>query len=247
MNEQGARTNLREALETIRPLVTMSRDGLVITALEGGVGREPAYETATAAAGTGSLELREQGSGTVPTIEAVTKTKPVVIFAGDTVVGGKQNRIINITVWLPAAAVTAIPVSCLEHGRWNQGHQFAASRKVDYSLRAKMSEQLANVARVEQAQAAASPGACGGATVIRGGPGPGVGRDRREGVEVRRPVARRPPCTTSTSARRSTSRRSSGPSPAPPEQPASPSGSAGRSSLSSCSTRPPRSPSSGRA
>lgn len=41
-----------------------------------------------------------------------------VIFAGDTVVGGKQNRIINVPVWLPAASATAIPVSCLEHGRW---------------------------------------------------------------------------------------------------------------------------------
>ena len=157
MDEQRVQDHVREALGTTRPMVTMSRDGLVITALEWGVAREPAYETATTAARVGDLELREQGSGTVPAIEAVTKTKPVVIFAGDTVVGGKQNRIINITVWLPAAAVTAIPVSCLEHGRWNQGHRFAASRKVDYAMRGKMSAQLADVALMEDRMAAAAP------------------------------------------------------------------------------------------
>jgi hypothetical protein len=120
-DEGQVRQQLREALGTVRPLVTMSRDGLVLTALEWGVAREPAYATATAAAREGALELREQGGGTVPAIEAVTKDKPVVIFAGDTVEGGKQNRIINVTVWLAAMKVTSIPVSCLEMGRWNVG------------------------------------------------------------------------------------------------------------------------------
>ena len=147
--EQQARVALDDAIRTIRPLVTMSREGLVVTALEWGGAREAAYETAAAAARAGDLELREQGSGTVPAIEALTKAKPVVIFAGDTVVGGKQNRIINITVWLPPAAVTAIPVSCLELGRWNQGSRFQADRKVDYGLRAMMSDQMAEVAAME--------------------------------------------------------------------------------------------------
>lgn len=158
MDERQVREQVREALGTIRPLVTMSRDGLVITALEWGAAREAAYETASAAAAAGNLELREQGSGDIPTIEAVTRTKPVVIFAGDTVVGGKQNRIINITVWLPAAAVTAIPVSCLELGRWDTGYAFATSRKVDYLMRARMSDQLADVAMLERQMAADAPG-----------------------------------------------------------------------------------------
>ncbi len=134
----------------------MSREGLVITTLEWGVAREPAYATSAQATQSGDLELREQGSGTVPAIEAVTRTKPVVIFAGDTVVGGKQNRIINVSVWLAAAKVTAIPVSCLELGRWNQGYRFETARKVDYAMRAMMSDQLADVAAYESAP---SPGA----------------------------------------------------------------------------------------
>ena len=157
VDEQQVRTRVREAVEGVLPLVTMSRDGLVITALEWGVAREPAYESAAAAVQAGHLELREQGSGTVPSIEAATKARPVVIFAGDTVVGGKQNRIINITVWLPAATVTPIPVSCLEHGRWNQGYRFETSRKVDYALRAQMSAQLADVAAWESGATAGAP------------------------------------------------------------------------------------------
>ena len=156
-DDTRVRGQVRDALGTIKPLVTMSRDGLVIGALEWGIGREAAYETATAAALVGDLELREQDGGTVPSIEAATKGKPVVIFAGDTVVGGKQNRIINVTVWLPASSVTQIPVSCLEAGRWNQGYRFETSRKSDYMLRAMMSAQISDVAVREQAWAMAGP------------------------------------------------------------------------------------------
>ena len=157
-DETRVREQVREALGTVKPLVTMSRDGLVISALEWSVDREPAYETATAAGQAGDLELREQDGGTVPSIEAATKERPVVIFAGDTVVGGKQNRIINVTVWLPAKSVTPIPVSCLEAGRWNQGYRFETSRKSDYLFRAKMSAQLSDVAIHEQQMASAAPG-----------------------------------------------------------------------------------------
>lgn len=145
------RDALRAALASVHPLVTLSREGLVITAIEWGLVAPPAYETATAAARSGDLELRERAGGSVPAIEAVTKEHPVVLFAGDTVVGGKQNRIINVTVWLAAMKVTSIPVSCLEAGRWNDGFRFAAGRKVDYLLRSRMIDQLDARARAEYA------------------------------------------------------------------------------------------------
>jgi len=73
MDERLVREQLGEALGTVRPLVTLSREGLVLTALEWGVDRPAAYETATAAARDGSLELREQSVGSVPSIEAVRR------------------------------------------------------------------------------------------------------------------------------------------------------------------------------
>lgn len=163
MDDEGARVSitsrLSEALASVRPLVTMSREDLVLVPLRWAVDVPPVYATAAAAAREGGLELREQGGGAVPSIEAVTRERPVVLFAGDTAEGGKQNRIINVTVWLAAMKVTSIPVSCLEHGRWNQGSAFSASRKVDYTMRSRMSRQMHDVAVLERAAAAsAMPG-----------------------------------------------------------------------------------------
>src|SRR5450759_3998374 len=58
-DERSSRVGLRSALATVAPLVTLSRDGLVLVALAGEIDRPPAYETATAATARGDLELRE--------------------------------------------------------------------------------------------------------------------------------------------------------------------------------------------
>jgi hypothetical protein len=161
MDEQLARRIVQEDLATVRPLVTLSRDGLVLIALTWNVERPPGYETAMTAAAHGGLELQELEVGSVPTVEAVTATKPVVLFAGDTIVGGKQNRVINVSVWLPAGKATPIPVSCLEAGRWNAGHRFETGRKLDYAFRATMNQQVYERTQAERETAATGPDASG--------------------------------------------------------------------------------------
>ena len=84
---------------------------------------------------------------TVPTVDATTGPIPVLLLGGDTIIGGAQNRIINITILLKAAAKTAIPVSCLEMGRWNEGRGFDSSRPVDHALRSMVAEQVTRGAR----------------------------------------------------------------------------------------------------
>ena len=79
---------------------------------------------------------------TVPTVDAATGPMPVLLLGGDTIVGGAQNRIINITILLKAASKTAIPVSCLEVGRWNDGRHFASARPVDHAMRSMVAEQV---------------------------------------------------------------------------------------------------------
>ena len=123
----AAREALRAALTGLRPQVTMERDGLVLVALESTAATKDApgavlpYLLFEQAVADGAVEVHEIGTGSVPSVAATTKGQPVVIFAGDTITGGKQNRVINISVWLPAGKVTELPVTCLEHGRWDPG------------------------------------------------------------------------------------------------------------------------------
>jgi len=163
---QAARDALRRALTGLRPRLTMERDGLVLMALESAAARTPGAPDAAppyllfeqAVAG-GAVEVREIGAGTVPSVAATTKDRPVVIFAGDTIVGGKQNRVINISVWLSAGKVTELPVTCLEHGRWDPGlaARFGAGRKADYALRSMVNFQVSEQRR--RVHEFAAPGA----------------------------------------------------------------------------------------
>jgi len=123
-------------LAGIRPLVTMWRDGLTLIPLEVALPqRAPGYVTLEQALKLEQLEVHEAPEQTVPFVEAATKLHPVLLLGGDTIIGGAQNRIVNLTILLKAAATTRIPVSCLELGRWDSGHRFAAGRQVDASMR----------------------------------------------------------------------------------------------------------------
>ncbi len=55
-----------------------------------------------------------------------------------------------MSLWLAAQKQTAIPVSCLEHGRWDAGHRFAAGRPVDLDLRAKVGKMVGVHARAAE-------------------------------------------------------------------------------------------------
>jgi hypothetical protein len=43
----------------------------------------------------------------------------VLLYDGEELVGAKQDRILNVTVLVPAASSVRIPVSCVEEGRWH--------------------------------------------------------------------------------------------------------------------------------
>ena len=102
-------------------------------------------------------EVSEQGS--VPDLKFINRgPKPVLIVDGEELVGAKQNRIVNLTILVPAESELTIPVSCVEAGRWRSRSraftsaprtQFAAGRakrmaSVSYSMVARgdrMSDQ----------------------------------------------------------------------------------------------------------
>jgi hypothetical protein len=141
---------IERLIDSVTPIVTMERDGLVVIALSAAAeSAGPTYLTLDEATRAGAVEIHEVGHGSVPTVAVETKDRPVVIFAGDTIVGGKQHRIVNVTIWLTAMGTTQIPVTCLEHGRWDPGADmaFAAGPRADLRLRSMLSKQVQASAR----------------------------------------------------------------------------------------------------
>lgn len=141
---------IAKLLDSLEPIVTMERDGLVLIALgTSHLGESSSYLTLEEALAVQAIAIHEVGEGSVPTVAVETHDWPVVIFGGDTIVGGKQNRIVNVTMWLPAAKKTLIPVTCLEHGRWDPGTAlgFGIGPKADLRLRSMLNAQVHDRAR----------------------------------------------------------------------------------------------------
>ena len=68
----------------------------------------------------------------------------VLLIDGDELVGAKQNRIINLTILVPANTELEIPVSCVEAGRWShRSDEFYSKKRAMYSrARAAKTEQV---------------------------------------------------------------------------------------------------------
>ena len=132
-------------LDSVKPIVTMERDGLVVIALSANATPDlPAYLTFDEAAASEAVDVHELGSGSVPTVEVETSDSPVVIFGGDTIVGGMQNRVVNVTIWLAPGQKTHIPVTCLESGRWDHSADrgFRSGSKADLGMRHMLNRQV---------------------------------------------------------------------------------------------------------
>ena len=88
-------------------------------------------------------EVSEQGS--VPELRVVNRgTEPTLIIDGEELVGAKQNRIVNLTILVPAGAQLTIPVSCVEAGRWrSRSRGFSSAPRAQYATgRAKRMSQV---------------------------------------------------------------------------------------------------------
>ena len=76
-----------------------------------------------------NLEISELEDADVPTLTVTNRDlRPLLLVEGETVVGGQQNRTLNVSVLVPAGATIAVPVSCVEAGRWGGRAEFAMGR-----------------------------------------------------------------------------------------------------------------------
>ena len=90
----------------------------------------PAYLTGPEAYGAGMIEVNELDPPVVPFV-AITNLAdvPILLVEGEMLVGGDQNRTMNVTVLCPPLARTVVPVSCVEAGRWGARRSMSASRR----------------------------------------------------------------------------------------------------------------------
>jgi hypothetical protein len=80
-------------------------------------------------------------AGSVPQLRVNNRSEHRILIAeGSTLIGAKQNRVVNISVLLAPLSQTLIPVSCVERGRWRYDTPtFGLGAFSDCNLRAKMS------------------------------------------------------------------------------------------------------------
>lgn len=93
--------------------------------------------------GTEITEVSDQGS--VPELRVVNRGPlPVFVLDGEELLGAKQNRVVNLSILVPAQDTITIPVSCVEAGRWRaQSRRFATAPRTQYAAgRAKRVMQV---------------------------------------------------------------------------------------------------------
>lgn len=74
------------------------------------------------------VRVAERPDAQVPTLVVQNPNAvPVLIAEGETLNGGRQDRIINVSVLIPAGTEIEIPVSCVESGRWHGSGEFGRS------------------------------------------------------------------------------------------------------------------------
>src|SRR5262245_40210337 len=93
---------------------------LTVHPLLGASGSAVSYFTLDEALATGRFRVGEVSMrGRVPELKVSNGlSKSVLLLDGQELMGAKQNRVLNLTIMVPADTEMTIPVSCVEAGRW---------------------------------------------------------------------------------------------------------------------------------
>lgn len=107
------------------------------------------YRTLEQALADGSVEVTEQASATVPELTLRNKgTTMVFVLDGEEILGGQQNRIVNASFLVAANSTVALPVTCVEHGRWHStSRTFSSGESTYHNLRREKYLQVSDSLR----------------------------------------------------------------------------------------------------
>ena len=114
------------------------------------------YRVLADALADGSVEVREKPVATVPELWLVNHSDSMVlVMGGEEVTGGKQNRMVNASFLIAQRSEMALPVTCVEHGRWRHtSDRFGVGEAVYGELRRQTSRQVKEALRARGRPAA---------------------------------------------------------------------------------------------
>ncbi len=137
---------LHSALMNLEVTEPVTVDRLQAFGLRWRLPGELTYLTLDEALSAEALEVTEiSEAGSVPELKAVNKgDSMVLLLAGDMLVGAKQNRVLNASLMVPARSETAVPVSCVEKGRWGyRSRKFGGALSGSHSKLKRMMARMA--------------------------------------------------------------------------------------------------------
>ena len=129
-------TTINKALQVISLGEAQCFENLQITPLLAPAAGTADYLTLSETQELGLAVVTEVSeSGSVPTLLLEnTAEQAVFLLDGEELVGAKQNRILNLTLLVPAKTSLEIPVSCVEQGRWShRSREFASAERTFFS------------------------------------------------------------------------------------------------------------------
>ncbi len=94
-------------------------DGLAVFPLLGEESRLAFLSFAEAAAAGATVQELRGGASVNDLLVRNPLDVPVLLFEGEEVLGAQQNRTFDVTVLVAARSELQVPVSCVEHGRWD--------------------------------------------------------------------------------------------------------------------------------
>jgi len=142
--------NLEQAIAGIKVGEATVYGGLAVFPLIGGNPGKRDYFTLTEAFQKKGIDIAEVSEGgSVPELKLKNNLdKDVFAADGEALLGAKQNRVLNSSIYVKAGDEVRIPVSCVEAGRWRyQRRDFQASENSEFvaSRAAKMGSVAASL------------------------------------------------------------------------------------------------------
>ncbi len=127
---------IAEALQSVDLAPAQPFRNLTVFPLIARSERTPDYVTLDEALAGDAVRITEVSeAGTVPEL-SLRNDGPsrVLLLDGEELIGAKQNRVLNLTILVPAVSDVRIPVSCVESGRWHHvSRNFSAAPRAQFA------------------------------------------------------------------------------------------------------------------